>query len=127
MFRKLVCAIFVMTVTVGFVLADEFSGVLTKVDGAKITVQKMKKGAEKGKQEKDGDPVVLTVNSDAVISKGKGAKGGKFEATDKIETGLKDEIFTKIDEKKGVNVRITAEGDKVSQILVITPKKKAAN
>jgi len=126
MIRKLVCAMFVMTVTVGFVFADEFSGVLTKVDGNKITVQKMKKGADK-KAEKDGDPVVLTVNSDAVISKGKGAKGGKFEATDKIETGLKDEIFTKIDEKKGVPVRVTAEGEKVSQLLVITPKKKAAN
>jgi hypothetical protein len=114
-----------MTVTVGFVLADEYSGVLKKVDGNKITVQKTKKVDKKN--ENDGDPVVLTVNSDAVISKGKGAKGGKFEATDKIETGLKDDIFTKIDEKKGVNVRITADGDKVSQILVIGGKKKAAN
>ena len=75
MFRKLVCALVVMTVTVGFVLADEYSGVLKNVDGNKITVHKTKK--VDNKNQNDGDPVVLTVASDAVIAKERSTRAAR--------------------------------------------------
>jgi hypothetical protein len=120
MIRKLVCAMFVMVVAVGFVMADEFTAFVTKVDGNKITYQKYKK------KDKDGDPVTIEVAKDAKVSYGKGAKG-KFEATDEIKDGLKAEVFAKPGDK-GVQTRITTDADnkKVTQILVIG-KKKAAN
>ena len=73
-------------------------------------------------------PVTLTVADKVTVAKGKFAGKGKIEAGDAIETGLKDETFTKIDEKKGVNARITTEGEgdsaKITQILVLQQKKK---
>ena len=123
MARKLVCAMFVMVVSIGFVFAEEFQGNITKVEGDKITFQKTKKGKS------DGDAVVYTTNKDATIAKGKFNKDDKkFTAGDKIEDGLKNEIFTKIGDK-GLAVRVTVDGDKCSQILVTGGKKKkdAAN
>jgi hypothetical protein len=132
MARKLFCAMFVMMVGVTFVLADDFRCNITKVDGSKITIQKYKKSEVKGKKgEKDGDPMTFTVDDKATIAKGVGKKGGKVEAGDKIEKGLKDEAFSK--EKlgdDGAAALITTEGEgdkaKVTQILLIQPKKKAA-
>jgi hypothetical protein len=105
MFRKLVCAIFVMTIGVGLLAAEEFTANITKVDGDKVTLQKMKKG-EKGKfgQEKDGDPITLTVAKDAKITKAKFSfDKDNMKATwtneGALEGGLKNEIF-KIEEKK---------------------------
>jgi len=106
MFRKLVCAMFVMTVAIGLVAAEEFQASITKVDvdGNKVTLQKFKKG-EKGKfGEKDGDPVTLTVAKDAKITKAKfsfdkDTMKGKWESEGAVEGGLKNEIF-KIEEKK---------------------------
>ena len=105
MFRKLVCAMFVMTIGIGIVAAEEFTASITKVDGDKVTLQKMKKG-EKGKfgQEKDGDPVTLTVAKDAKITKAKFSfDKDNMKATwtneGALEGVLKNEIF-KIEEKK---------------------------
>jgi len=124
MTRKLFCSMFVMTLAIGFVGADEFTATITKVDGEKVTYQKFikKKGEE---PKKDGDPVTISAKG-AKVAKGKGAKG-KFEAGDAIEGGLTNEMFTKIGEK-GVNARITTEGEgakaKITQILVLGGKKK---
>jgi hypothetical protein len=99
---------FVMTVGIGIVAAEEFTASITKVDvaGNKITIQKFKKG-EKGKfgaQEKDGDPMTLTVAKDAKITKAKFSfDKDNMKATwtneGAIEGGLKNDIF-KIEEKK---------------------------
>ena len=127
MFRKLVGALFVMTVAIGFAFAEEFNATITKVDGDKITFQKYKKKVKGEKvAEKDGDPVTIDVAKDAKIVKGTLVKG-KAEVGDAIEGGLKSETFTKAGDK-GVAVRITTDDDKkiATQILVITPKKKAA-
>ncbi len=43
MVRKLFCAMFVMTLAVGFAAADDFFATITKVDGDKVTYQKYKK------------------------------------------------------------------------------------
>jgi hypothetical protein len=123
MVRKLFCAMFVMTLAVGFVAADDFNATITAVKGGKITYQKMKKG------EKDGDPVTIAVDEKATIAKADGF-GKKAKVGDKIEGGLKNEMFTKISEK-GIPSRLTTEGEgakaKVTQILVFGAKKKAGN
>jgi hypothetical protein len=107
MIRKLVCAMFVMTVGVGLLAAEEFSASITKVDGDKVTFQKMKKG-EKGKgfggQEKDGDPVTLPVAKDAKITKAKFSfdkdnMKATWTSEGAIEGGLKNDLF-KIEAKK---------------------------
>jgi len=121
MLRKMLSAMFVMTLAVGFVAAADFNATITAVKDGKVTYQKMKKG------EKDGDPVTITVDVKATIAKADGF-GKKAKVGDKIEGGLKNEIFTKIGEK-GIPSRLTTEGEgakaKVTQILVFG--KKAAN
>ncbi len=129
MIRKLVCAAFVLTVSLGVLAAEEIRGVVTKVDGSSVTVQKYKKGEKGKKGEKDGDPVVITVAKDAKIAKATFANK-KLEAGDALPDGLKNEIFAKIGEK-GVSVRITTDDTSkaATQILVLptfTKKKKDA-
>jgi len=128
MIRKLVCAMFVMLVGIGFVMAEEITATITKVDGDKITYQKMKKAKKGQPAEKDGDPVTISVAKDAKIVKGAFNKDTKkVEPGDAIEGGLKADLFSKIGEK-GVNARITTDADnkKVTQIMVTGGKKKAA-
>jgi len=124
MLRKLVCAVFMLMVTIGLVTAEEFTATITKVDGNKITYQKMK---GKGKAaEKDGDPVTIEAAKDVKVFKGMFNKDTKkVEAGDAIEGGLKAEVFTKISDK-GVRASITTDDDKkvVTQILTFGGKKK---
>jgi hypothetical protein len=119
MVRKMLSAMFVMTLAVGFVAADDFNATITAVKGGKVTYQKMKKG------EKDGDPVTIAVDEKATIAKADGF-GKKAKVGDKIEGGLKNEMFAKIGEK-GIPSRLTTEGEgakaKVTQILVFSGKK----
>jgi hypothetical protein len=116
----------VMVLAIGFVVADEFNATITKVDGNKITYQKYQKVKKGEEKKKDGDPVTIEVAKDAKIVKGTVTKG-KAEVGDAIEGGLKSDVFTKAGEK-GVAARITTSDDNksVTQVLVITPKKKAA-
>jgi hypothetical protein len=118
---------FVMTVAIGFVFAEEFNATITKVDGDKITYQRYKKAKKGVAPEKDGDAVEVTVAKDAKIASGKFDKDAKkFVAGDAIEGGLKSDTFTKAGEK-GVTVRITTDDEKktVTQILVVGKKKAA--
>ena len=120
MFRKLVCAIVVMTVSLGFAAAENIRGVVKKVDGQKLTVQKTKKSDEKGKPDVNvGEPVVITVAENAKIAKGKfNADTKKFEAGEAIPDGLKNEIFAKIGEK-GVNVNLTTNDANVATEVIV--------
>jgi hypothetical protein len=126
MIRKLFCSMCVMAVAVAFVAAEEFQARITKVDGDKVTVQKMKGKGKK--QEKDGDPITLNAKSAKVVS-------GKFDKDamkvvdgDDVKDGLKNEMFTKIDEAKGVNATIVTEGEgdkaTITKIRVFGGKKK---
>jgi hypothetical protein len=120
MLRKLVCSIFAMSVCIGLVAAEEFSATIRKVDGDKVTFSKV---SFKDKKVEKGDDMTLPVAKDVKVAKGKANfKDKKFsvEVGDKIEDGLKNEIFTKIDEKKGLFVRITTSEDNksITQILV---------
>ncbi|MBI2804930.1 MAG: hypothetical protein HYX68_08115 [Planctomycetes bacterium] len=126
MIRKMACAVFVMTVAIGFTFADEFTAVITKAGDGKITYQKFKKKVKGEKKvEKDGDPVTISLATDAKIVTGKKNKETKkLEAGTAIEGGLNAEIFKNASQKKGVFARITTEGDKVTQIMVFGGKKK---
>jgi hypothetical protein len=131
MIRKLFCAMLVMTVAVGFVLAEEFQAGITKAGDGKVTYQKFKKGKKGAKGEADGDPVTMTVAKDAKIVKGKfDMEAKKMVPGDAIEGGLTAELFTKATTDAPVMVTITTDDDKktVTQIMVGGKgKKKAAN
>ena len=112
MIRKLVCAMCVMTVAVGFVLADEFQAGITKIEGNKVTLQKFKKGKKGAKGEADGDPVTITVTTDAKVVKGNFNKDTKkVEAGDAIEGGLKADTFSKVSTDAPVMATITTDAD----------------
>jgi hypothetical protein len=125
MLRKLACAVFVMVVAVSFVVAEEWSGRITKIDGKNITFQKTKKGKD------DGEAVVLNAEG-ATVAKGSFDKDTKkFVKGDEVKGGLKTlaEMVTKAGEK-GVGARVTTDDSnkKATQILTTGKggKKKAA-
>ncbi len=123
MVRKLFCAVFVMSVAVAFVAADEFQATITEVKGDNVTYQKYKKGEKGKKGEKDGDPVTMSAKGAKVAKLKFNKEDKKIEAGDAVEGGLTNEMFTKISDK-GVGARITTEGDKITTILVAGGKKK---
>jgi hypothetical protein len=131
MARKLFCALFVMTVAITFVAADEFQATITKVDGNKVTYQKYQKTKKGEEKKKDGDPVTLSAKGAMVVSSKFDKETKKFVDGDAVTDGLKNEMFTtKLDEKKGQQARITTEGEgdkaKITKISVNQKKKKAA-
>jgi hypothetical protein len=113
MVRKLFCSMMVMVVAVAFVAAEEFAGTITKVDGDKVTVQKYKKAekGKKGKGEKDGDPITLSAKGAKIVTGKFDADTKKLTDGDEVKDGLKNEMFTTIDDKKGVQAQITTEGE----------------
>ncbi len=112
MIRKLFCAAIVLTFSVGVALADEFTAIITKVDGNKITFTKFDfKAKEKG------EPMTLPAADNVKVVKGKFNKEEKkFETGDAIEGGLNNKMFKEIGEK-GVFVRITTDDGKITQIM----------
>jgi hypothetical protein len=113
-----------MAIGIGVVLGADVDGWVTKVEGNKVTIQQYEKGKMGAKGDKKGDPMTFEVAKDAKILKGTPMKKGKIEPGDAIEDGLKNEVFTKASEEKQVRVRLTTDDDKkVTQILVVLPKK----
>jgi hypothetical protein len=111
MFRKLFCSVVVMVVAIGFVAAEEFGAVVKKADEKSVTFAKTVKG-------KAGEDMTLPVDANVKVNFGT-TKKGKTEVGDKVEGGLKNEVFTKIGDK-GLNVRITTDADnkKITDIVV---------
>jgi hypothetical protein len=129
MIRKLVCSMVVLVVAVAFVGADEYFGVITKMEDGKITFQKMTKAKKGEKSKEDGDPVVLTTSKDTKFFKKSFNKEDKKVVEEELKDGLKSEVFAKIDPDKGLPATITTEGDtKVATKVVVGGggKKKAA-
>jgi hypothetical protein len=118
--RKFACVAVLLVLGVGLVMAEEFGVNIQKVDGNKITAIKGKK------KDQPGTEVTLTATDDVKVFKGKfNQDTKKLEKGDAIADGLKAEVFTKIDEKKGLNVRVTTNDDgKVTEIVVGGGKKK---
>ena len=115
MLRKLVGSALLL-VFVGVAMAAEMRGVITKVDGGKVTFTEIK-----GKDMK-GDPKDYAVADGVKVVKGKFNKDTKkVEAGDAIEGGLKSETFSKISDK-GVGATVVVEGDKITEIRVVQRK-----
>jgi hypothetical protein len=96
--RKLLCSIFVMSLTMGLVAAEEFTAVIKKVDGDKVTFAKF---SFKDKKVEKGEDTVLPAAKDVKVTRGIFNKEDKkFEPGEAIENGLKNEMFTKLGEKK---------------------------
>jgi hypothetical protein len=113
MLRKLVCALFMLALCVGITLAEEIRAVITKVDGDKVTFAETK-----GKGEKGPEKTLPATGAKVVKSKfNKDTK--KFEASDPVEGGLKNEMFTKIGEKGVFSTIVTdADNKKITEIRV---------
>jgi len=118
MIRKMVCALFVMTVAIGFVVAETRTGIISNIKDNTFDFQPTKKG------QPDGDKLKLTLGKDATVAKGIPNKDTK--KTDKGEAlpgGLTNEVFKG---DKGTNASVTYEGTTASEVLVVGKKKKAA-
>jgi hypothetical protein len=112
MYRKLVGGVFVLALCIGVAMAEEINGVITKVEGNKVTFAEMK-GKEKGAEK------TLTVSDKLKVVKGKFNKDTKtVEAGEAIPEGLKAPQFTNIGER-GVRASIVTEGDKITEIRVM--------
>ena len=124
--KKFVFALVSTVVMVGFVLADDFTAVITKVDGNKI---EYKKYTGTGKDKKVDDAVTKSVvAADAKILTGMYNKDSKkFEDGDVLKDGMKNEKLVAAADEKGkmVNAMITTDGGgKVTKILIMEKKKK---
>jgi len=117
MLRKVVGALFLLVVCVGFTLADEIRAIITKVDGDKITFSEMK-GKEKGPEK------TMSTTAGVKVVKGKYNKDSKkVEDTQPVEGGLKHQMFSTIGEK-GQNAIIITDGGKISEIQAFGGKGK---
>jgi hypothetical protein len=111
--RKMVCACAILALSIGFALADEITGRITKIDDKKVTVVVGKKGDAK------------TTEYDLA----KDCKFAKMEKKTKTELpdGIKNEAFKDIDAKKGLPASINVADGKVTEVVLITGKKKKDN
>jgi hypothetical protein len=110
MVRRFIVAFVVMAFSVGILSAAEMIGVITKVDGSKITFKEGKKG-DSGFE--FGAAKTYTVAKDAKILKG----GFKKDAEPtKLEGGLSNDMFKNLPEK-GLFARVvTNDKNEVTEI-----------
>ena len=126
MIRKLLCSVFVMVVAVAFVAAEDFSGVITGVDGNKFKFQEMTKAAKGKKSEKVGDQKSLTATDKTEFFSKKVDKDTKKAVEEANKDGFKADAFAKADAEKGTNATISIEDGKVTKIVTGGGKKKPA-
>jgi hypothetical protein len=121
--KKLALAAVCTLAVVGFVMADEFTASVTKIDGKNITYFKTKApegGAKKGggkkggggfKMEKTGDAVTTAVSASVKVQKKAfDMEKGEMVVSD-VKEGLAADNFKMIDADVGVNVTITVADD----------------
>ncbi len=121
--RKAFVAATTLLFTVSLVAADEFSAVIKKVDGNKVTLAKTKRG-KKGKGT-TGEDVVMTAAEKVKVVKGKYNRDTKsVEAGDPITDGFKNEIFTKGNVRAQV---ITDDSGNITEIRVREGRGKGGN
>jgi hypothetical protein len=108
----------VLVLCVGITLAEEFRAVITKVDGDKVTFAKTKFDKDTKKLEK-GASETLPVADKVKVTKSKFDKDTKKAVTEDLDKGLKNEMFSKIDEK-GISAQIVTDADnkKITEIRI---------
>lgn len=107
MLRKFVCAAAVLALSLGFVMADEIKGRITKLEGNKLTIESKKAGVKE-----------LDVAADVKVFR---MKEGNKEA---VSDGLKAKPLADLN-PKGVNATVVTNADnKVTEIILQGKKKK---
>jgi hypothetical protein len=119
--NKLFATLGLLALSAGIITADEINGTVKKIDGTKITIEKeVAKGSPKDTK---GEEVTLTTADTWKIASGTFNKKAKtYTAGEDLTGGLQNAAFSA---KKGAKVHVTTNSDnKVTEILVITKKKK---
>jgi len=121
--RKFVCAAVVAVCSVGIAMAADFTAIITKVEGDKVTFKKTEKGQPVGEE------MTLPMSKDAKVFKGKGKKGVFETVGDALEKDAYTAAITKgVEGKaKGAQAYITTDdgGKAITRILLTGGKKKA--
>src|SRR5207248_5895508 len=113
----------------GYVLADDFTATITKIDGDKVTLIK---GGGGKKNKKKGEEMTLTAAKDLKVFKGKFDADAKkqVEEGDADKEGLKSTLLLSADGKlpdKGAKARVITNDDgQITRIIVGGGKKKDA-
>jgi hypothetical protein len=120
MWRKLFGAVLVLVFCASLGLADEIRAIILKVEGDKVTFAENKGKGEKGPEK------TLPVAADVKVVKGKyNQENKKLEAGDPLEGGLRNEVFTKIDEKGLRGMIITDADNKTITEIRVGGKRKS--
>ena len=109
---------------VGYVVADEFTASITKVDGSNVSYFKTEvgkggkggggkggKGGGFGGGKRVGDEIKGTAAASVKVSKKSFDKDAGGIKEDDVKGGLKDEMFKTIDPEKGLTATITVADD----------------
>ncbi|HYV37582.1 MAG TPA: hypothetical protein VE988_17890 [Gemmataceae bacterium] len=102
----------------GFALADEFSVVITKIDGNKVSYYK----ADKGQKLADAKEMTSTIAKDVKVLKGKiDTTALTLVADGPLAAGIKGDVFKSIDASKGLIGRLTPDdkSGEITQIIVL--------
>lgn len=128
MVRKVFCSLVILVLGVSITLAEEIQGIITKVDGGKVTIAKGKFNKETKKFEKESEQTLPVADGVKVVKAKFNKETKKVEAGDAVEGGLKNEMFTKIGEK-GVRATVVTDADnkKITEIRVFGGKGKTNN
>lgn len=108
MLRKVIAASLVLVLSVGIAFADEIRGVITKVDGNKVTFHKME---GRGKDATKGPEQTLPAVKNVKVVKAKfNPETKKAEVGDALEGGLSHKMFSNIGER-GVRATLVTDAD----------------
>ncbi len=116
MVRKFVFAFVVMAFSVGILSAAEMFGIVTKVEGNKITFTEFKKKADGEKGFDKGKSKTYTVAKDAKIQEMKGF--GPDAETTPLKDGLKNKMFTELPEKGRFARVVTNDKNEITEVSV---------
>ena len=111
MLRNVLCAAVLVAVSFGLALADQVKGKITKIDGDKITLTTSPdtKAGTAG-----GETKTFDLDKNVKVVKGKNRES--------VAGGLKAPELSNIG-PKGVNATVEVSGNKVTEIILATPKK----
>jgi hypothetical protein len=125
MLRKALCAAAVLAFCCSLAGAEEFAGLLKKIEDGKITVSKFDPSAEK----KFAEPTTLTLAKDVKVRSAKfNPEEKKIEPGEALPGGLKNERLQKLGERGAFCRFVTNAEGQVTEIAVLPAfkgKKKA--
>jgi hypothetical protein len=123
MFGKLAGVLFLVMACCGFVAAEEFGAMITKVDGDNVTFYKTQ--GKPGEKPQKGEETTLTAKNAKIfegkIQFNKEQKNVEILPGDAIEGGLKNDVF-KLVGKASIAARITTSDDNKSITRILSLK-----